>query len=221
MSLAPKLATLFGASGAQINAAHYQSFPVGVIAPYSGSVVPDGFLACAGQAVSRTTYAALWAVIGAIYGAGDGSTTFNLPDLRGRVPAGKDDMGGTAANRLTAGGAGVNGAALGGNGGAQTHALTVAQMPSHGHGISDPGHAHSVYDPGHAHGGNIVNTGAYQGFTRYSAEGDLSVGGMPGAGTGISIYAAGTGVSVAANGGSAAHPIVQPTLVIQYMIRAL
>lgn len=61
---------------------------------------PAGWLLCDGSAVSRTTYAGLFAVIGTWYGVGDGSTTFNLPDLRGRVVAGKDDMGGNAAGRL-------------------------------------------------------------------------------------------------------------------------
>lgn len=74
----------------------------GVIFPFAGTVAPNGFLLCYGQAVSRTTYAALFATIGTTYGAGDGSTTFNVPDLRGRAIAGKDDMGGASANRLGA-----------------------------------------------------------------------------------------------------------------------
>lgn len=74
--------------------------PAGVLAPYAGSAAPTGWLLCHGQAVNRTTFAALFAVLGTTYGAGDGSTTFNLPDMRGRVVAGKDDMGGSAANRL-------------------------------------------------------------------------------------------------------------------------
>lgn len=72
----------------------------GVIFDFAGSTAPDGFIMCYGQAISRTTYAALFAVIGVTFGPGDGSTTFNVPDLRGRVIAGKDDMGGTAASRL-------------------------------------------------------------------------------------------------------------------------
>lgn len=72
----------------------------GTVLPFAGSAAPIGWLLCYGQAVSRTTYANLFAAIGTAYGAGDGSTTFNVPDLRGRVAAGKDDMGGTAASRL-------------------------------------------------------------------------------------------------------------------------
>lgn len=74
--------------------------PTGVVQPFAGSTSPTGWLLCAGQAVSRSTYADLFGAIGTTYGAGDGTTTFNLPDLRGRVVAGEDDMGGTAANRL-------------------------------------------------------------------------------------------------------------------------
>ena len=109
--------------------------PPGVILPFAGATAPDGFLLCYGQAVSRDTYSDLFAAIGTTYGAGDGSTTFNLPDLRGRVAAGKDDMGGTAANRITNGGSGIVGTTLGANGGAETHTLTTAQIPNHSHTI--------------------------------------------------------------------------------------
>lgn len=104
--------------------------PAGVVLPFAGSTAPTGWLLCFGQAVSRTTFASLFTALGTTYGAGDGSTTFALPDLRGRVAAGEDDMGGTAANRLTTAGSGVNGLALGATGGAQTHTLTNAQLPT-------------------------------------------------------------------------------------------
>jgi microcystin-dependent protein len=109
--------------------------PPGIVLPFAGATAPDGYLLCAGQAVSRATYADLFGAIGTTYGIGDGSTTFNLPDLRGRVAAGRDDMGGAAANRLTAAGSGIAGTTLGAAGGAETHTLTTAQMPAHTHTI--------------------------------------------------------------------------------------
>lgn len=115
------------------------SVPPGVIVPYAAATEPTGWLLCYGQAVSRTTYAALFAVLntdGLIYGVGDGSTTFNLPDARGRVVAGQDDMGGTSANRLTGVSGGINGDTLGGTGGSETHALTIAQLAAHTHTIN-------------------------------------------------------------------------------------
>lgn len=86
----------------------------------------------AGGALTLMTAISL-AAISTAFGAGDGSTTFNVPDCRGRVPAGKDNMGGVAASRLTTAGSGVDGATLGASGGAQTHTLTANQMPSHTH----------------------------------------------------------------------------------------
>jgi microcystin-dependent protein len=103
---------------------------VGEVAAYAGATAPSGWLLCFGQAISRTTYAALFALVGTTYGAGDGSTTFNVPDLRGRVVAGQDDMGGTSANRLTGASGGVDGDVLGGTGGAEQHTLTMPELPS-------------------------------------------------------------------------------------------
>ncbi len=76
----------------------------GEIKPFAGTAAPAGYLLCFGQAISRTAYVGLFTVLGTTYGAGDGSTTFNLPDLRGRVAAGLGNMGGVDANRLPLGG---------------------------------------------------------------------------------------------------------------------
>lgn len=106
------------------------SVPIGSGIDYWGATAPAGWLFPYGQAVSRTTYAALFAVYGTTYGAGDGSATFNLPDKRGRASFGKDDMGGTSANRITDLSGGWNGDTLGASGGAEAHTLTVAQLPA-------------------------------------------------------------------------------------------
>ena len=109
------------------------ALPPGILHPFAGSTSPTGYLLCDGTAVSRTTYSGLFAAIGTTYGVGDGSTTFNLPDMRGRVPAGRDDMGGAAANRITNGGSGITGTNLGAAGGTETHTMTIAEMPAHTH----------------------------------------------------------------------------------------
>lgn len=119
----------FGANGILLGAV-----PIGSGMDYWGTTAPAGWLFAYGQAVSRTTYAALFAVIGETYGAGDGVTTFNLPDKRGRASFGKDNMGGTSANRITDQSGGFDGDTLGDAGGSETHTLTEAEMPEHGHG---------------------------------------------------------------------------------------
>jgi microcystin-dependent protein len=105
--------------------------PVGEIKIWPTATAPSKFLLCAGQAISRTGYSALFAVIGTTFGAGDGTTTFNVPDLRGRFPLGLDNMGGTSANRETDAAADT----IGGSGGAETVTLTAAQLPAHLHPI--------------------------------------------------------------------------------------
>lgn len=110
--------------------------PTGTVLPFAGDTLPADYLMCDGSEVSRTQYAALYAAIGTIYGGGDGVTTFNLPDLRGRAPFGRDDMGGTAASRVTNTGTGnpnIDGTTLGAVGGADRHQLTIPQMPEHTH----------------------------------------------------------------------------------------
>jgi microcystin-dependent protein len=113
--------------------------PTGSVIPFAGSSAPTNWLLCDGRStgISRTTYANLFAVIGTTYGAGDGSTTFNLPDLRGRVAAGADDMGGTDAGRLSV--ANTLGTATG----AETVTIASANLPTHQHTIN---HDHAAFN---------------------------------------------------------------------------
>lgn len=107
--------------------------PIGMVMPHMGGSVPTGFLPCDGREVSRVTYAALFAVIGIAYGLPSSGTTFVLPDLRGRVIIGADNMGGVVAGRVVAAWA----SQLAGAGGSQTHALSTSEIASHTHGFTD------------------------------------------------------------------------------------
>lgn len=170
--------------------------PVGSLAPYAGTSAPfSNWAICNGQAVSRTTYAVLFAILGITFGGGDGITTFNLPDLRGRVVAGVDG----GVNRLTT--TTMSSQALGGTGGFETQTLTLSQIPT-----------------------GITSTGSLSGATTQSVIlGGTSGGG--GVGGGGNFGLAGTpGVSVSGtltsnNTGGGAHPNVQPTMELNYLIR--
>ncbi len=91
---------------------------------YGGSSAPAGWLVCDGSAVSRATYAALFAAIGTTWGAGDGSTTFNLPDMRGRTVGGAGTGSGLSARTLAQ------------QVGEENHQLTAAEMASHSHSVT-------------------------------------------------------------------------------------
>jgi microcystin-dependent protein len=92
MANVPTLSTSADLSASQTAGAPALVMPTGVILPYGGTTAPTGWLACDGTAISRTTYASLFTSIGTSFGVGDGSTTFNLPDLRGRFPRFNDRM---------------------------------------------------------------------------------------------------------------------------------
>jgi microcystin-dependent protein len=121
------------AGGIARNGTAIAEVPVGTILDFAGITPPSGYLVCNGQTVSRTTYAALFAVLGGTWGGGDGSTTFHLPDLRRRVAIGS---GGTVVSGP--------GAAVGNVGGQEATVLDNGTLPSHSHGIIDQIHAHAV-----------------------------------------------------------------------------
>ena len=172
--------------------------PTGTVVPYAGTSEPSGYLFCYGQQISRTTYSDLFSAVGTTYGVGDGSTTFNLPDLRGRVVAGQDDMGGSSANRLTGASGGVNGDVLGAAGGDEGHQLTAAELAAHTHGAGS--YETSSIPGGSGEGGDFV----FETFNdaNQSSSTTLSVSGSSG--------------SV---GSDAEHNNVQPTFILNYIIK--
>lgn len=205
------------------------ALPVGCIMDYGGAAAPSGWLLCFGQAISRATYAALFTAISTAYGAGDGTTTFNVPDFRGRVAAGQDDMGGTSANRLTTP---LDGDTLGAAGGAESVALTTANLASHTH--TGPSHTHAS--------GTLSGTATSAGNHNHIIVGSSGIGGtaaiVSGSGGGFgqnnvtgtdgahthpvdvnggATAAGGTGATGAAGSGTA-HNNVQPTLIINKII---
>lgn len=219
---------------------------IGEVIDYAGASAPSGWLFCYGQAISRTTYSDLYAVLSTTYGIGDGSTTFNLPDLRGRVVAGKDNMGGSSANRLTDQSGGLNGDTLGDAGGEETHTLSGAESGTSAHqhattGLStdsESSHTHAAgslaaaSDGAHVHSGTFgvlggdspaVGTGGSLGPT---TTGSVASGGahthtISGSSAGGSSHSHTLSGSVDASSAAAAsaeHNNVQPTSILNKMI---
>jgi microcystin-dependent protein len=137
-----------------------EGIPTATIVPWTDSSVPSGFLECNGSAVSRTTYAALFAIVGTTYGVGDGSTTFNVPDLQDNLPIGKS---GTKAVGST-GGANTVQATGNVTGSTANATLTSPQIASHSHSASSkspgsPSNAEMPYSGFFANSGNLGGTG--------------------------------------------------------------
>lgn len=183
---------------------------VGSVILWPLAAIPDGYLECNGQAVSRTTYARLFSAIATIYGVGDGSTTFNLPNLAGRVPVGfltaDSDFG-----------------AMPQTGGAKTHTLVTGEIPAHSHAVTDPTHAHGVTDSGHSHTYDIVLGGVDAGSGALITDGQRTptarTPSVNSGTTGVSVNAASTGVSTQNTGSGGAHNNIQPYNVIKFIIK--
>lgn len=165
----------------------------GLISMFAGALVPSGWFMCDGAALSRSTYADLFAVIGTMYGNGNGSSTFNLPNLKGRIPVHRD-TGQTEFN------------SLGKVGGSKTHTLTVNEMPTHSHSVNDPGHLH----PQH------VTAGSGGSAVRVDYIGDATGWPYP---QGTSTGSSKTGISLANTGSGGSHNNLQPYVVINYIIK--
>lgn len=180
--------------------------PPGTIVMTGRSTAPTGWLTCNGDAVDRTTYATLYAAIGETFGPGNGSTTFNLPDMRGRVAAGvgTGTGGGASGTGAPTGGSALAAVALAGWFGANDVTLTSAQIPAHTHPITDPGHSHSQ------------NGGTGGPFSQETAVGNFDTP----TSTSTNTDSATTGITVNNNtGGGGSHTNVQPTVGLNFIIR--
>lgn len=195
--------------------------PTGGMVAWGTDTPPTDWLLCYGQAVSRATYADLFDVIATDFGVGDGATTFNLPDTRGRVLVGQDDMGGSAANRLTA----ANAIAV--VGGASTHTLVTGEIPSHSHAHTHS-HTHGTHEHNLMAAGYVANgvpkvhldlTAVNTNANADNNPGATETTNQAGTVTATTPTADATAASAHAAGGGGAHNIVQPYITVNWIIR--
>jgi len=182
--------------------------PPGTIVMTGRNTAPSGWLICNGGAVDRTLYAQLYAAIGETFGPGNGTTTFNLPDMRGRVAAGvgTGTGGGASGTGAPTGGTALAAVALSGWFGANDVTLTSAQIPAHTHPITDPSHAHNLV------GGGVPTGGFPNGV-------DVPQMDSIGVASGF-VVANTTGITVNNNtGGGGSHTNLQPTVGLNFIIR--
>lgn len=183
------------------------SSPVGLVAMFTTNNIPAKWSLANGQALSRTAYPDLFALIGTTFGAGDGATTFNIPNLSNNMVRGR----GVAPYDV-----------LGATGGADTIALNANNLPVHTHAINDPGHNHGVTDPGHFH----TVFGGQQASQIFAGGGDASCSNLNinsnTVTTGITVNNVATGVTVGNNTTTnTAVTVTNPYLVLNYIIRTL
>lgn len=186
--------------------------PTGSVMQYASSSAPTGWLICDGSAVSRTTYATLFAVISTTYGVGDGSTTFNLPDTQGKSVFGYNS-GDSSFD------------AIGETGGSKTTTLTTNELPAHTHTgttDSDGAHTHSVTDPGHTHTLS-PDEAVSSGVGSIVANRDEGTGTTTGSSTtGISIVSDGAHTHTFTTGSSGSgnsFSLLNPYIVFNYIIK--
>ena len=185
--------------------------PLGGMLPYIGSTAPNSaFVIPVGQAISRTTYSTLFTLVSTTYGTGDGSTTFNVPDLRGRAVFSPDSGG---SGRITVAGGNIDGTVIGNTGGAQNETLTQAQLPSYN------------LSPSSITISSWTNIGS-EPYIVTSNNGTINItssGSTPVPdGTSTAPAASFTfGGSIPSGGSGSAHPILPPAIILPYILRVI
>jgi len=199
--------------------------PIGSLIDYSGTTAPTGWLLANGDVVPNgngtvqgitANFSALYSVVGSTYGSAG-----KLPDFRGRVSAGKDNMGGSAASRLTSAGSGITGTTLGSTGGSETHTLTTSQLAAHNHGVNDSGHVHYIRVNSFA--GDRFVALSNQPDGQYYNITDNADGQGDGSNSARILYAdnRGTNISIQNNGSNSPHQNMPPTIIVNKIIRYL
>lgn len=189
--------------------------PIGAMIPYTGTTAPNAnFLFPVGQCISRTTYASYFAIVGTTFGACDGSTTFGVPDMRGRNLVGLDNLGGASnANRIsTACASTTNGATCGG----QSQNIAQANLPNVIFPVinfNDPGHTHTA-----AVSGGFVGGTASLGLGAGGAAAPVNAANII-----VTNSVATTGITfqVSSGGSGTALTTVQPSLLSNFILRIL
>ncbi len=195
------------------------SIPLGGFLPYIGaSAANSAFALPYGQAISRTTYATLFSLVGTTFGSGDGSTTFNLPDLRGRVIAGLDNMGGSSAARLSTV---MTSTGMGNTGGAQNQSIGQGNLPNVSFPVTDTHFHHSIFSAGtvgFAAGvgyATVTNSGTGGAFGVMWNGGAIDLGGT------LTSTTIGGSITVGSGGSGTALNTTQPTMVANFILRII
>lgn len=183
--------------------------PLGAMLPYTAAITAptSAFVIPLGQAIDRTIYANLFNKYSALpgglatYGAGNGTSTFNVPDMQNRTVFGLA----TTTPRITIAGGNIDGTLIGA-GGAQNHVLTITEMPSHGHTLNDPGHTHV------ANTGFLILTATAGSGSTPSTGADRAPSALANSFTNITINPAGSGGS---------HTILPPAMIVPWILRVI
>jgi microcystin-dependent protein len=194
--------------------------PVGTVLPYSGSTAPSShYVFSYGQAISRSTYAGYFNVVGTTHGVGNGSTTFNVPDLRGRAIFGKEDMGGVSAGIIGSGASGygsLNGVTLGSAGGEALHTITAAESAglTYTTTSTDAGHTHTTTLKTNNLGLGGAGTSRLYLFDPANADGSIDS-------ITSDVGHASISSSTTSNAGGGSHNNMPPAIILTYILRVL